>query len=328
MKKVYFPTLGILLLALTIVTGCQKETPELQDQASDPTLKSSSYNKDKHGCRLVADSGLSDGFLLTYHYNDKGLADEYHVSKPDQFNFSATMEYDNRNLMTKAIFTYGDGVFYDIVFTYDKNRIVTETWYTQDTKEIVDGYVNTYNKKGQLVKRDEPVYEIYCLFKYDAIGNVVSGELFFKDGTFWYGTEYAYSGPIKNPFASVAGLPSSVFYTDDCTTPNRFTGLKSYHNDEFGNRVVAFNWESAETEIKTGPENYPVYQNSRDLISDTWTDQIWRYENCSDHCGWTHPKNAVTGRKANINSPYSFRFNSEIMKQKMKDLKQKSQNKK
>jgi hypothetical protein len=327
MKKVYFPTLGILLLALTIVSSCKKENQEQLDQSGESALKKGSFNNDKHGCRLVADSGLSDGFLQTYHYNNKGLADKFHISRPAQFDFSATMEYNSSNLMSKAKFTYGDGVFYDIVFTYDKNKLVKETWYTQDTKEIVDGYINTYNKKGQLVKRDEPLYELYCIFKYDAIGNVKSADLFFYDGTLYYGYEYSYSGPIRNPIASVKGLPSSVFFTDDCTTPYRFTGLKSYYNDELGNRVVDFNWESAETEIKTGPENYPVYQNSRDVISDTWTDQTWTYENCSGNCGWTHPKDAFSGRKANMNSPYSFRFGHENLKQKEKRMNQRHVNK-
>jgi ABC-type Fe3+-citrate transport system substrate-binding protein len=65
MKKVYFPLLGILLLALTIVSSCKKENQEQLDQSDESALKKGSFNNDKHGCRLVADSGLSDGFLQT-----------------------------------------------------------------------------------------------------------------------------------------------------------------------------------------------------------------------------------------------------------------------
>jgi hypothetical protein len=239
------------------------------------------------------------------------------------------MEYNGRNMMSKAKFTFGDGVYYDIVLTYDKNKLVGETWYSENTKDTVDYYVNTYNKRGQLVKRDDPPYGFYGVYKYNPSGDLTSIEIINYDGTLYFGEEFSYSKPIRNPFISVTGLPISLFFVNDHVGgPNRFTGLKAYYNDENGNRVVTFNWESAETEIKAGPENYAIYQNSRDVISDTWTDQIWRYENCSDHCGWTHPENAVSGRKANNNSPYSSRFDSEIIKKKMKEMKQKSQNKK
>lgn len=329
MKKAYFTFWSILLLTLTIVSSCQKDNQEQLVQTNDPTLKNGSFNNDKHDCRLVADSGLSDGFLLTYHYNAKGLVDAYHMSKPDFYDFSGTFEYNSRKLMSKVKFTYGDGVFYDIVLTYDKNKLVRETWYAENTKDTVDYYINTYNKKGQLVRRDDPPYGFYDIFKYDIFGNLTSSELINYDGTLNFGEEYSYSGPIRNPFISVTGLPVSlIFVNDHIGGPNRFTGLKTYYNDENGNRVVDFNWESSETEIKTGPGNYPVYQNSRDVVSDTWTDQIFRYENCDCNSGWTHPKDRVSGRKANTVSPYSYRFENEIFRKKIQNMKQKSLNNK
>lgn len=159
MRKKLFFQFGSMLLALIMVTSCEKQNME-PDQSDDVFLKSGSKHKGEMKYRLLVDSGLSDGFIQSYHYNYKGLADEFHLSKPDLYSYSAMMEYNEKNLMSKAR-AYVGADYYDLVFTYDNDKLVKETWYFPGTMDVYDNYVNTYNDKGQLIKRDDPPYEVY-----------------------------------------------------------------------------------------------------------------------------------------------------------------------
>ncbi len=63
--------------------------------------------------------------------------------------------------------------------------------------------------------------------------------------------------------------------------------------------VILFQWKSAETEIITGAENYPVYQNSIDAVGGMVTDQTWTYENCAGNSDATQSNHAVSPAKGN-----------------------------
>jgi len=299
MKKEVFFRVGLMLFTLIMITSCL-------DQHQVMELISGSKGNIENKIRLLENKGLSDGFLYGYGYNEMGLADSYYQFKPELYNFWATMEYDNNNQMSKARFYYSEEEFYDIVLTWEKDKLVKETWYVPETEDIVDYYVNFYNKKGQLIKRDNPPYEFYALSLYDNKGNVKSIEFIGYDGNFIYGLEFSYSKPVKNPETAIPGLPISIFFADwNNSSPDRFTGYKTYSHDENGNQVVDFNWESAETEIKTGIGHYPIYQNSRDVISDMWTDQTWTYENSR---GKSESQNKLASSGENIGNMTNPKF--------------------
>jgi hypothetical protein len=298
MKKNIFLRFGSLLLSLIVVTGCQKQIQQQDKKAGDVLAKIGNNANVEKRCRLLVDEGLSDGFNQSYHYSDKGLADEFYLSKPGEYNFWATMSYGDRNEIRNARFFYDAATFYDIVFEYDKDKITTETWYVPGTDISVDGYINSYNGQGQLVKRDEPLYELYTLYYYDAARNPVKIELFDYAGNLWYGANLDYSRPIKNPFMSVTGLPESIWFTDAIEGPNRFTGLRYYFLDQ-GSEFTFFQWKSEETEIITGAENYPVYQKSIDAIGGMETAQTWTYENCAGNSDAAHSKQGVSPSKGN-----------------------------
>ena len=326
MKTKLFIQFGSMLLAMIMFTNCEKPIQEL-DQSDEVFLKSGSKNNAAIKYRLLVDSGLNDGFIRSYQYNDKGLADEFHMSQGDSYSFSATMKYNKNNLMSKAkaSIRFEPNVperEFDLVFTYHNDKLVKETWYYPGTKDVYDYYINTYNKNGQLIKRDNPPVEQYCLFHYDNAGNCKIIEIYNYDKTLYVGYKMEYSRKYKNPFASVTGLPVTWFFTDDLTGPYMSTGIKQYINDENGNRVVTYQWKSEETEIKTGPHHYPIYQNSRDVISDTWSAQVWKYESYnrkreSDH---HHHKGASIGQKSSSAAPGHYKFKEETFRQKMKKM--------
>ena len=230
MKKINL-SLFILPLLVIFLSACQKQLDSKDGKGNAAVSKAGNNANLENRCRLLSNNGLSDGFLQAYHYNTDGLADEMHLSKPGEFSYRATMSYGSRNEITNARFYYDAATFYDIVFEYEKDKIITETWYEPGTNIAVDGYINSYNARGQLVKRDEPLYEVYCLFHYDAANNPVKIEFFDYGNNLVYGVGFSYSRPVKNPFRSVTGLPESIFFTEAIEGPNRFTGLKYYFPD-------------------------------------------------------------------------------------------------
>ena len=317
MKKTLSFRQVLVVTALISVISCKNEFQDL-NAIDEAALKSANV---ENKIRLLEDKGLSDGFLQGYRYNELGLADEYYLSKTGQYNFWATMEYDSNKRMSKARFYYDADIYFDIVFTYEKDKLVKETWYVPGTEEVVDYYINTYNNKGQLVRRDEPPFQLRSEFQYDNVGNLTVMELIWDDGSLLYGMECSFSGPLKNPFASVTGLPVAIIWADDNnSSPNRFTGLKYYYNDEDGNKVIDFNWESDETIINIGSQHYPIYQNSLDVISDTWADQTWTYEKSAGKSASSHNwVNSVAQNPASTDVEY-YKLKLKALKQNVRVL--------
>ena len=297
MKKNLFLLFGSVLLMLFI--GCKKQPQESANKATDVKSKTGNNANLVNHCRLLVNEGLSDGFIQAYRYNEAGLANEYKLFLPGIYDFKATIVYGNRGEVTNARFYYTPDVFYDIVFTYDKGKIITEIWYVPGTTTRVDGYTNSYNKLGQLVNRDNPDYNLFVIFYYDAQGNPVDTKIFDNDGNFLVGYEQEYTKPIKNPFLAVPGIPESIFFASAMEGPQRFTGLKQYFNDEQGNPVVFFDWKSAETKLIAGDRNLAAYQNSKDDISGTYTEQTWTYENCAGNSAPARGNHAVAPSPGN-----------------------------
>lgn len=315
MKNEVFFRAGLTLIALIMIISCKDQVLE-PDQIDDALLKSGSKGNVENKIRLLENKGLSDGFLQGYRYNEMGLADSFYLSKPGWYNFWATMEYDNNNRMSKARFYYSEEEFYDIVLTWEKDKLVKETWYVPGTKDTVDYYENFYNKKGQLVKRDNPPWNWYSLYYYDHIGNITKTEINFNDGSLYFGIEFSYSTRIKNPFTAIPGWPVTLFFIEwnDCS-PNRFTGVKGYDDN-----VVYYNWESAETVLKAGLGNYAVYQNSRDVVNDEWTDQTWTYEKSSGKSESHHHSANFDGKKGNSTNPDFYKLKHKPSKQNRKGI--------
>lgn len=316
MKKEVFSRIGLVLLAIFVITSCQDQVlePELSD---DALLKSGSKGKVENKIRLLENKGLSDGFLQGYRYNEMGLADSFYLSKPGLYNFWATMEYDNNNRMSKARFYYSEEEFYDIVLTWEKDKLVKETWFVPGTENVVDYYENIYNKKGQLIKRDNPPWNWYSLFYYDNIGNLTKTEINFDDGSLYFAIEFSYSTHVKNPFTAVPGMPVSIFFVEwNEISPNRFTGLKGYD----GNNEVYYHWESAETAIKAGVGHYAVYQNSWDVVSEDWVDQTWTYEKSNGKSEAHHNWESHSGHKAKSTNPDYYKLKHKSSKQNRKGI--------
>src|SRR6266571_3093364 len=135
-----------------------------------------------------------------YTYNSEGLVDSF---KDDFFGnvyVYATMQYDKNGRVVTGGISY-DGQIYDhVVFEYDKDKIAKETYYEAGTSNVNDLAINAYNNKGQLIRREDPIYDLYTTFEYDAVGNNTKNELRYLSNNFLVDRRiFHYNKQIKNP---------------------------------------------------------------------------------------------------------------------------------
>lgn len=156
-----------ILFIVTIFISCERSN----DFTTNPTdankvfERNTKSNAATEKCRLTF-TNYGDGYFTdTYQYNAQGLVSDFNEVVFGNVYAHATMQYDKSGRMVKGIYTYDNITYYDVVFEYEKNRIVREIGYEPGTTNITDITINTYNKKGEIIKRDDPVFELYTTFE-------------------------------------------------------------------------------------------------------------------------------------------------------------------
>jgi hypothetical protein len=207
---------------------------------------------------------------------------DYYSNEFGELLWKSTTWYDSKGNQSAGSFSYADGTTYDIVFEYENGRVVKETWYETGTNVVVDYMVNTYNQKGQIIKRDDPPYEIYTLYGYDTQGNVLYSDIRSSDGTPDARWEYTYDKPIKNPSKAIPGLNNYAWwYVNDMFSPTKFWSASLFVNDGAGNYVKLFGEDPSKTQVAVGAQNYATNQFTYDDVTgDLSNEQYWEFENC------------------------------------------------
>lgn len=232
-------------------------------------------------CRLVF-TNYGDGYFTdTYEYNAKGLVSDFKSVWFGSLAVHATMQYDAKGRLVAGTQSYDGADPVDVVFEYENNRIVKESYYETGTDNLVDLVINTFNLKGQLVKRDGPLYEIYCIFEYDAVGNCTMNEVRLYDGYFIFRNEFKYGNPAKDPSTVRPGMPPfNWWWINEVSSPNAPLEIDQYVDDGIGGEFKAYDEDPDKTIITTASQN---------LVGSrlTWDDafgieyyQYWEYENC------------------------------------------------
>src|SRR5688572_26754675 len=132
----------------------------------------------KNECRLVfatnTDPTGSQDFR--FHYNDKGLADEWDIANYGLFK----QEYDASGKLIKSIHSVDGEVIFTIHFFYEGNtKVVKEILYHGTSTDIMDEVFYTYNPQGNLVKVQSFISDYVATAKYTPEGNLAASELFF-----------------------------------------------------------------------------------------------------------------------------------------------------
>jgi hypothetical protein len=281
MKKNLVIICSTLLFSLPLFTGCKKEIRESAVLSQEADQAGSREAAQKNTCRLVRWQGLDNGFLRTFHYNVQGLLDQGKDMNPGYgVDMSFTFEYDNNKRVSKMKYYDHNNFLYTVIPVYKSGRITKELWYVAGTHTLDDKVVNTYDAKGEIVKRESLKYYYYYRITYDAIGNITRGDLLGKDGTFYQADILSYDKPVREPMNAVPGLPYPIPYINYMISRQKFTYYKFVYPDAEGNLITGYELDPDKSTLRAGPDHYAVYYKSFDKVSELSNTQIWRYKNC------------------------------------------------
>lgn len=268
MKKNYLKELSVLLIAIVLMTGCKKETKEMNYD----------FGFHSDGCRLL--SNTSEFGDYSYTYNQRGLLDEY--DNP-YYGGYFKMEYNLREQLIKSKLYSGGALVNTIVFFYQDNHVVKETWYDGDTQTKVDEVFYTYNRNGKASKSKSNIQDYSSVYTYTPEGNISQWDLYIS-GLISYSQQFTYLPPHhKNPNLAISGLvydfsaPNGWFNADNWYS----TSEKDISYDENGmNPEVVLDQDPSKTVVQFNEHNYVTRCNYFDAVTQTYTHFIFDYENC------------------------------------------------
>ncbi|MEP7376575.1 MAG: hypothetical protein ABI675_24470 [Chitinophagaceae bacterium] len=303
MKKKCLTGLAFLLISSLFFPGCQKsvDEPTANEPKEELASRGSHNNSQKDQCQFA--HLIIEGFEHVYHYNSKGLADEWHINYGDGvYHDVYTMEYDKYNRLIKAWYHYDGAWVATIDFVWKGKLITEEHW---DYSGYIFDVVNIYNRKDQMIKREISDGGYSAATQFSPNGNTPKVDIFFG-GELIQRAEYTYYKPNKNPFLAIRGIPygfpfvaftfSQWWETSDKTT--------AYEN---GVPTVLWDFDPAKTKLQFGFQNYPSLITYYDRVSASVQTYGFEFQNCerggnhNDHSKATD-FSLLQSAKANINT--------------------------
>jgi hypothetical protein len=285
MKKNYLKLISSVLLIFLFLTGCKKEMLDYPVTSESKLLSMSAPNVHKNECQLTyaIDWNSNPNW---FHYNDKGLADEWRIDFGSGIPDIFTMTYDNKNQLSHAEWHFDGALNATIEFVWTGNHITNENW---NQGGFLFDVVNTYDQKGQLVKR-EISYGFRAEIEYSPDGNPISYFAYFADELF-ISDILTYNQPNKNPFLAIQGIPYGFPYVAYVfgkrhETSDIFTDYSS------GTPIVGLDNDPAQTVMELTHQRYLSSVTFFDRASESFKTRNFEYQNCG-------PANNATTRESN-----------------------------
>jgi hypothetical protein len=305
MKKNYLQLSGLFLLFLLTIIGCQKEISESQvkDKAEDAeaSVNTASRNNKENSCRLVSlDWSAGGAGLWQFHYNEKGLADQWKIDY-GYGTIEEKMYYDKNNRLIKADEIYF-GSNYEYRFYYTGKRLTRATRINVDFPEDAMDFTYTYNWKGQNIRQDDVVRDEHVLMYYDAMGNCTRTDIYLGSDL-WYSDNYTFEKSIKNPLLNVPGVETGFLSYGGTYMSNKrwFTTNRTVIYDA-GVPFVFNDYDPSKTIANNDRHNLPLSVNYFDRISGTSFDIVFDYENCDGRSGHQHHHHSQANKNMQANS--------------------------
>lgn len=301
MKKNYLQLTGLFLLSLAIGIGCQKEITKTaeKDESDDVAAAGnieSRHNKE-NSCRLVSlDWSAGGAGLWQFHYNEKGLADQWSID----YGYGVIEEkiyYDRNDRLIRADENYF-GSNYVYRFYYDGKRLVRSTRISVDFPDDAQDFRYTYNRKGQNIRQDDDNLDAHVLMAYDEMGNCIRTDLYFGSDLY-YSDNYTYEKSIRNPLLNVPGIETGFLSYGGTYMSNKrwFTTNRSVIYDA-GVPFVLNDYDPSKTIPNTGRNNLPHSVNYYDRVTETPVDIIFDYDNCDGKSGDQHHQHSQANRNS------------------------------
>ena len=304
------------LLFVLVISGCQKNMPDETAIPSQPGGDAAMDGRFGH-CRLIADD--RDGsFGDAFHYNNRGLVDEWKVDYYDGFPDVYTFEYDIFGRLKTGHGVFGNGFAIDIKYQYQGTRLVKETVYAAGTTNKLNEIATTYNFLGQVTRRGSTMYNEYCTFAYGIFGNNTLVN-YYIDGALFMKEEFTYRKRNRNPLTSLNGMPFVVFrydfvFSNWWETSDKFT---IYEN---GIGTVVTDYDPGSAVMDIGQQEYLNSVTNFDRATQQNTTATFTYENCGGH---DNDKSAIRQNSTGTRHSKAVaiaRFNAKLFSGQARDI--------
>ncbi len=271
MKKNYLKLISTFLFAALFIIGCQKEAKE--STGNDAALNSANKAKE-NSCRLTVNDWPTAA-KFEFHYNDRGLADEWIVD----YGFGLPLHTNDR-LTQSNEFYFGSNYVYH--FYYSGKLLTRLTRVNVDDPADAIDVMLTYNSKGQNIRQDDETNDFHVLMTYDNIGNCTRTDLYFGNDLV-FSDIYSFNIPARNPRSAVPGVIDIGFIaygTAGFGDKWQFTSNRTEYYDN-GNLFLFNDYDPKQTIIITGNHNLPSSATYYDLVTEEPITITFDYENCN-----------------------------------------------
>jgi hypothetical protein len=309
------------------LSGCKKDLPgDAPENAVQLQTDAAGSDAARLGqCRLT--SAIRDNVFGTFlQYNNRGLVSEWKQDNFDGLPFIETYTYDlfGRLKTSHAVDNY-IGASYDVKYLYQGNRLVKQTVKLAGTSTVTNEFVNTYNNRGQITRRESTLYPVYCTFTYNLLGNNTQVD-YYVDGSLYLKEEFTYRQFNRNPYLAAYGIPYITYAYDFVfskwwETSDKFT---IYDN---GVPTVIVDYDPATAILVLGPQQFLTSVTNFDRVTQSNTSAYFNYDNCTCAPGktFTNSKvspNSVTDKLILLDRfKRAFVFGNVLdIKAKMKDI--------
>jgi YD repeat-containing protein len=265
----------VLFTVALVLVGCRADTSAPDPDATRNLITdAAAADRQLQRCQVLRNLG-QDGFLQTIRYDNRGL-----VSRWEDGIGTYLPQYDASGRLTRARYVLNDLASATIFYRYQGPRIERETWFLSGTEVVLDELVNTWDARGQLVRRESVPFGVFTTFQYDAMGNAFQVDVRGAGGFLLLSNTYAFTAPIKSPDLTLRGLPYGPQFINYVFNPRRQTAAKAVVSDPQGNLITLFDQDPARSVLVAGQQNFALYQNFFDKLSGTFYAQTWTYQQC------------------------------------------------
>ncbi len=280
------------LMFVLLLSACKKDMPSDAVNAEEDVTGKSADESRFGQCRLS--SAIRDNAYGEFlQYNNRGLVSEWKEDYFDGFPYVVTYTYDLfGRLKTGHVEDTYSGISSDVKYLYNGSRLIKHTIYETGTNTVKNVIVNTYNNRGQIIKRGSTMFPVYCTFSYDWRGNnnLVN---YYVDGALYMKEEFTHRQFNRNPFLAAHGMPYVTFAYDFLFSNWWETSEKFTMYDENGVANVFVDLDPQTAVLTLGPQQYLTSVTNFDRAIQENTSAYFSYENCD--CG--------PARVANKNKP-------------------------
>jgi hypothetical protein len=246
-------TFSIILFVFVWITGCKKESSQSTSTGETNDLQVGNNSSCK-ATQIV----WAYWYTWDFHYNDKGLADEWKIDFGGGYFWNFKMKYDKFNKLIEATaYDPYDNKIIVTSFTYSGNQIIKQIWTDLQGGPNSDLRFS-HNSKGQIVKVDDILNDTHVFLTYDDMGNWIRSD-YYVGSDIYYSDIYEYGIQARNSMLTVSGVDWPFpFYGGSYFQKLWFSRNLSIVYDGEGNQFVINDLNASDEDFTTTLQNFPA----------------------------------------------------------------------